>query len=77
MPTYTFENTETGEVYDATMSMAEYDEYIKQPNIKRVYSKAPALGDPMRMGITKPPEAFRDILRKMKKKHAHNTINII
>lgn len=77
MPQYTFENLETGEVYTETMSMDEYDTYIQQPHIRRVYSHAPSLGDPIRMGITKPSEGHRDLLRMMKEKHKYNNINII
>ena len=37
MPTYTFLNLESGMEYDETMSMSEYDEYMRKNNVQRVY----------------------------------------
>ena len=33
MPTYTFLNLESGMEYDETMSMSEYDEYMRKNNV--------------------------------------------
>lgn len=68
MPTYTFRNTDTDEVFDAVMKIAEYDQYLlDNPNIVREYSRAPSIGDPI-MNM-KPSDSFRDILRNIKKEH--------
>tara|TARA_Y100000114_G_C11548588_1_gene226100 strand:+ start:219 stop:530 length:312 start_codon:yes stop_codon:yes gene_type:complete len=40
MPTYTFENTKTGKVYDDFMSMADKETYLEQnPHIKQIINK--------------------------------------
>ena len=40
MPTYTFENTKTGKVFDDFMSMADKETYLKQnPHIKQIINK--------------------------------------
>jgi len=37
MPTYTFENTETGEVFDKILKMSEKDDFLKSnPNLKSI-----------------------------------------
>ena len=70
MHTYTFENTENGERFDRILSMAERQEYLDQnPNIKQLIVNAPALGDSVRLGLRKPDDAFRDVLKNVKKHH--------
>ena len=40
MPTYTFENTKTGKVFDDFMSMADKETYLEQnPHIKQIIKK--------------------------------------
>ena len=40
MPTYTFENTKTGKVFDDFMSMADKEPYLEQnPHIKQIINK--------------------------------------
>ena len=40
MPTYTFENTQTGKVYDEYMSISERETYLEQnPHIKQLINK--------------------------------------
>ena len=40
MPTYTFENTKTGQVYDDYMSISERETYLEQnPHIKQLINK--------------------------------------
>jgi len=44
MPIYEFKDNETNEVHDVMLKISEYDQYIKDnPNMTRVYTKAPAL----------------------------------
>lgn len=35
----------------------------------------PAFGDSVRMGLKKPDDGFRDLLKKIKNKHRRSTIN--
>lgn len=70
MPTYTFENTENGERFDKILSMAERQEYLeKHPNIKQLIVSPPSIGDSVRLGLRKPDDSFRDVLKNVKKHH--------
>ena len=80
MPSYTFLNTESGEVFTTIMSIAEREDYLKaNPHIQQQLISAPALGDSIRLGLRKPDDGFRDRLREIKKAHSRgitrSTIN--
>ena len=69
MPTYTFRNTETEEIYDKIMSWNSREEYLKKnPNLEVIIG-APAMGDVVRLGIRKPDQGFNEVLSKI---HAAN-----
>ncbi len=71
MPSYSFKNLNSGDEFTTVMSMAEREEYLKaNPHIQQQLTAAPALGDSIRMGMVKPPDSFRDVLREMKKKNS-------
>jgi hypothetical protein len=71
MPSYTFKNLETDEVITTVMSMSEREDFLKSnPHMQQVIHSAPALGDSIRMGLRKPPDSFRDVLKEIKKKHS-------
>lgn len=71
MPRYSWKNLNTGEEFTTVMTMAEREEYVKaNPHVQQQLIAAPALGDSIRMGMVKPPESFRDILREVKKKNS-------
>ena len=77
MPTYTFQskNWPDEPPWEEFMSISERDAYLEKfPNIIQVLA-SPALGDPTRLGLKKPSDGFRDILRNIKKKHIHSTVN--
>lgn len=79
MPTYTFMNTNTNEEFDITMSMSELDTYISEnPHLQQVL-KSMNIVDSTRLGVRKPDNGFRDLLKHMKKKHSQgitkSTIN--
>lgn len=68
MPTYTFVNKKTKEVVDTKfMSISEGEEYLKENPELEILPGAPSIGDSWRLGRIKPPDAFRDVLRRMKK----------
>lgn len=59
------------------MTISERDQFvIDNPSMVQQLNKL-NLGDPIRMGVTKPPESFRDILRNIKDKHLGSNVNII
>jgi hypothetical protein len=71
MPTYTFRNKDTGEEFEVTMRMSEYDEYKeKHPNHMRVYNSnsAPALVSGVN-SQAKIPSGFKDRMKEIKKNH--------
>lgn len=73
MPTYTFRNRETEEVFDAYVNLSEYDEYVEANNLERVWHKAPGLVS----GVNaKPADGFRDILKVIHKRSGmHSKVN--
>ena len=65
MPTYNFENTETGEITQEIMKISDRDTYLENnPNLKPVMLSAPgtvkATGD-----RTKAPNGFKEVLSKV------------
>ena len=62
MPTYTFLNLESGIEYDETMPMSEYDEYVKNNNVQRVYQPIALSADHL-MGVgPKTDSGFNDVM---------------
>lgn len=58
MPTYQFRDVNTGEIHDVTMTIAEREEFVKaHPHLVQQFT-ALNLGDPVRLGVTKPPADF-------------------
>ena len=71
MPTYLFMNVNTGETFEEFMSITAREEYlVNNPNIIQLVNGAPALGDSVRLGLRKPDDGFRDVLREIKNKHS-------
>jgi len=65
MPTYTFRNNETGEVFDQLMSWNARQEFLQQnPNLEPVIG-APSLGDPVRLGIRTTDNGFKEVLSRI------------
>ena len=65
MPTYTFINLESGIEYDETMPMSEYDEYVKNNNVQRVYQPIALSADHL-MGVgPKNDSGFNDVMGKI------------
>jgi len=76
LPTYTFENIETKERFEESMRISELDEFKKNnPNLRQVIVGAPSIGDPARLGLVKPDDGFRDVLKNVKHHHKKDNIN--
>jgi hypothetical protein len=76
LPIYSVMNTETDEVYEVTMKFSELEAYLSEnPHLKQAFIKFPGLGDPVRLGLRRPPDGFRDVLRTVGDHHKKNTIN--
>lgn len=76
MPTYTFRNTKTEEVFDLFMKMSEKDQYLTDnPDMVSVIG-APLTVTSLDM---KPDNGFRDVLKEIRghhdKRFTRSTIN--
>lgn len=68
MPTYQFENIQTGEIQEFHMKIRELDEFkVNNPQLKQVHLTPFEIGDAIRMGIKKPDQSFRELV-----KHIHD-----
>jgi hypothetical protein len=68
MPTYTFRDTNTEEVFDKMLRLAEREQYLlDNPNLVSVIT-APGVNKELTSKM-KPDQGFRDVLREIKKKH--------
>lgn len=75
MPTYSFRDTNNNEEFDRVMSNSERELYLKDnPNIIQTFKRFPGVVDSVRIGVRRPDDNFRDVLKKAKV-HKHNTIN--
>jgi hypothetical protein len=58
------------------MKIAEKEEFLQNnPNYESILLGAPSLGDPVRLGIRKPDQGFREVLQKAKAAHPRGDIN--
>lgn len=77
MPTYTFTNTETEEVFTELMSISERDEFLtNNPHIKQNLA-TPGFADPVRLGVRKIDRSFNDVLLKAKSAHKGSNVNTL
>jgi hypothetical protein len=76
MPTYSFRNNDTDEEFDLMMSNSERELYLKDnPNTIQIFKRFPGIVDSVRVGVRRPDDNFRDVLKKAKNAHKYNTIN--
>ena len=78
MPTYEFQNIDTGETFDKILKISEREPYLKEnPHLKQIISGAHPVIEAARLGRMKPDQGFRDILSSMKqnKSYTGNKIN--
>ena len=76
MPTYNFRHRETGEITEKFFSLSLREEYLKDnPQLESVLLGAPSIGDPIRLGIRKPDDGFREVLAKAKEAHPRGNVN--
>jgi hypothetical protein len=78
MPTYEFQDTNTGETFEKFLKLSEYDKFKKDnPHIKQIHTSGQAVIESARLGRMKPDQGFRDLLSSMKqnKSYTGNKIN--
>ena len=67
MPTYTFRDKNTEDIFDKIMSWDVRQKYLEEnPNLEVVMG-APAMGDSVRLGIRRNDDGFREVLSKISK----------
>lgn len=77
MPVYSILNTETQEQFELNIKYSELGTYLEDnPHLKQIFTKFPGTVDPVRIGVRKSDEGFKDALREVKSHHKHNTINV-
>ena len=75
MGRYSYINLETGEEVELDMKISEMEEFENTNiNYKRVL-KPVAFGDSVRLGVTKSPDSFNDLLKTIRKKNKHSNIS--
>lgn len=76
MPLYSFQNTITGEEWEATFKIAEKEDYLlANPHIIQTIKKV-SLGDPIKLGVTKRHSALTDKLKAIKSNNRGSTIDV-
>lgn len=78
MPIYSFRDKSTQETFDKMMSYSDKVNFLEEnPHLESIITSAPGIGDPVRLGLRKPDQGFRDVLKNMKsnKTYSGNNIN--
>lgn len=77
MPNYLFRDTETSEVFTKTMKMSELDAYMQanKTHVRYYDGVAPAMGDPVRLGVRKMDTGFKEVLQRVHEKTPGSTLN--
>jgi hypothetical protein len=77
MANYTFYDTKKKKEFDIDMPISDLDAYKEaNPHFEQRIKTAPSLADPMRLGLRKPDNGFREVLQRVKKASGRtNTIN--
>jgi hypothetical protein len=72
MPTYRFKDKNTGEEWEEFMGISAADKYLEEnKHIERMVHGIPMMASGVMNGArSKPDDAFRDLLKDMKKKQS-------
>ena len=75
MPIYDFKNVETGEIEEnRIMSISQREQYLKEnPHMTPHIRKEQPIGDTIKLGVTKTPDSFNDLLKTIKKGNSKGT----
>lgn len=76
MPIYSIRDTKTDEVFEVSLKFSELELYLlENPHLQQVFNKFPGIGDSIRLGVRKPDDGFRDVLRNVRHHHKKDNIN--
>lgn len=69
MPLYTIRNNLTGEVKDLVLKISERDQFLlDNPDHEFIITQAPSIGDAIRLGVTRPDGAWKEVLQRIDEK---------
>lgn len=76
MPTYSFRNKQTGEIFDQVMRIAEREEFLTQnPHLETIITGAPAFtGDHISV-VKKHDTGFKEVLQRIHEKTPGSQLN--
>ena len=83
MPTYDYKCSSCEHIWSEFKKIADRDEPVSSecPNcketghIEKILLAAPGLGDPVRLGLMKPDNGFKEVLQKIHEKTPGSTLN--
>ncbi len=76
MPTYSFRNKDTGEIFDKVMRIADRDEFLTQnPNLESVITGAPAFTGDHITAVKKYDSCFKEVLQKIHERTPGSQLN--
>jgi hypothetical protein len=76
MPTYSFRDKTTGEVFDKSMRMAEREGYLDQnPNLESIITGAPAFTGDHISAVKKYDTGFKEVLQRIHEKTPGSQLN--
>lgn len=66
MPIYRFRNKVTGIIFEELMSLSQRDQFlVDRADLFEYVVSAPNIIDPVRLGIRKPDQGFKEVLKKI------------
>lgn len=78
MPIYDYKCSACSTEFEKTVKMVNYKDDQECPSCSTMASRfvkgAPGIGDPMRLGITKPTEGWRSVLQKIHERTPGSTL---
>ena len=75
MPTYSFRDKNTGEIFDKILKIAEREEFIAQnPHLESIITGAPAFTGDHISAIKKYDTGFKEVLQKINERNPHNDL---
>lgn len=75
MPTYTFKDNTTGEIYDISLAMRDYDTYLlENPDHERYIDEAPKLVSGTSSSL-KTDDGFKEVLSKISEAHPSSPLS--
>tara|TARA_R100000231_G_scaffold91263_1_gene68848 strand:- start:290 stop:535 length:246 start_codon:yes stop_codon:yes gene_type:complete len=65
MPTFTFRNKKTEEVFEKKLKISERESFLSDnPNLEQIHTNI-NLGDPVRLGVRRTDDGFREVMSKI------------